>query len=83
MQWSVIAYQNNSKHLFILVTKKIMLFRLRILLTSLYIYSDGTEKLGNWIRMIYYIVLKKTRKNSVDAMKIFNIVVLKKIDASF
>ena len=60
-----------------------MLFRLRILLTSLYIYSDGTEKLGNWIRMIYYIVLKKTRKNSVDAMKIFNIVVLKKIDASF
>ena len=82
MQWSVIAYQNNSKHLFILVTKKIMLFRLRILLTSLYIYSDGTEKLGNWIRMIYYIVLKKTRKNSVGALKIFNIIVFKKLDAT-
>ena len=52
-----------------------------ILLTSLNIYSDRTEKLGNWIRMIYNIVSSKTRKKSVGAMKIFNIVVLKKLDA--
>ena len=32
------------------------------LLTSLNIDSNRTEKLGNWIGMIYYIVLSKTRK---------------------
>ena len=64
-QWPVIAYQNNSKHFFILVTKEIRLFHLRILLTSLNIYSDHKEKLGNGIRIIYYIVSCEPRKNSV------------------
>ena len=32
--------------------------------------------------MIYNIVSSKTRKKSAGAMKIFNIVVFKKIDAS-
>ena len=60
VQWSVIAHQNNSKHFFILVTKDIMFFHLRILLTSLNIYSNRTEKLGNRIGVIYYIALSKT-----------------------
>ena len=42
----------------ILVTKEIKLFHLRVLLTSLNICSDRTEKLGNRIRMICYIVLR-------------------------
>ena len=61
-QLSVIAYRNNSKHFFSLVTKEIMLLHLRVLLTSLNIYSDRTEKLGNRIRMIYYVVSRETRK---------------------
>ena len=42
----------------ILVTKEIKLFHSRVLLTSLNICSDRTEKLGNRIRMICYIVLR-------------------------
>ena len=45
-----------------LVNKEIKLFHLRELLTSLNISSDRTEKLGNWIRMIYYIVFSETKK---------------------
>ena len=67
---------------FILVTKEIRLFHLMILLTSLNIYSDRPEKLGNWIRMIYSIVSSKQEKDSVGALKIFNIIVFKKIDAT-
>ena len=42
-----------------LVTKEIRLFHLRVLLTSLNIYSDYTEEQGNGVRMIYYSVLSK------------------------
>ena len=38
------------------------LFHQRVLLTSQYICSDPTEKLGKRIWMIYYIVLRSTRK---------------------
>ena len=49
------------------------------MLTSQNIRSDHTEKLENRIRMIYYIVFSETRKNLVVEIKIFNIVVLKKL----
>ena len=39
------------------------LFHLRVLLTSLNICSDYTEKQENGMRMIYYIVLSETWKN--------------------
>ena len=55
-----------------------MLFHLRILLTSLNINSDCTEKMGNWIRIIYHICLKQEKK-SVGVIKIFNIFVFLKI----
>ena len=44
-------------------------------------YSDCTEKLRNRAKMNYYSVLKEARKNWVVAMKIYNIVVLKNLDA--
>ena len=47
-----------------LVNKEIKLFHLRVLLTSQYICSDGTEKSGNRIIMIYYIVLRWNKKSS-------------------
>ena len=67
---------------FILVTKEIRFYHLKVLLTSLNICSYRTDELGNGIGSIYYIVLSETRKNWVLVMKIFNIVVLKSLDAT-
>ena len=47
---------------FILVTKEIRLFHLKVLLTSQNICSYRTDELGNGIGRIYYIVLSETRK---------------------
>ena len=47
---------------FILVTKEIRLFHLKVLLTLLNICSYRTDELGNGIGRIYYIVLSETRK---------------------
>ena len=63
--WSVIAYQNNPNQFFFLVTQKIMLFHQKILLTSLNIYSDLTEKPGqldlwNYNDLLY--ILEQNKK---------------------
>ena len=58
------------------------LFHLKLLLTSQNICSYRTDELGNGIGRIYYTVLSETRENWVVIMKIFNIVVLKNLDAT-
>ena len=67
---------------FILVTKEIRLFHLKVLLSSKNICSYCTDELGNGIGRIFYIVLSESRKNAVVAMKIFDIVLLKNLDAT-
>ena len=47
---------------FILVTKEIRVFHLKVLLTLPNIYSYRTDELGNGIEKIYYIVLSEARK---------------------
>ena len=51
---------------FILVTKEIRLFHLKVLLTLLNICSYRTDELGNGIERIYYIgFLRNKKKNEL------------------